>query len=339
MSFGKADFFLGFPLSTATEIVRPAPLVSLADENVLQLAATKYHSLALTRSGAIYSWGYGKSGRLGHGNEDNQLLPMPVFALRDKVVVSIAAADNHTIAITQGGGVYGWGSNTFGQLGTDKIPFALSPVRVEFFRKVRVVGCAAGALHSICYTEDDEVFAFGCNKSGQLGVAEDKVQSATPRKVALDKPLRLRKTMSKKEYRILQTAAGHDNSLLLIKFAAKTYTDVYQWGSGSPLPSKVRFSLQRKQSQEDLGALTFQTEQRGVVVQVCAGRSHNVAVMDSGHVYTWGLGSDRLGHGFQDSHLSTPQLVESLLPERGGGRVVFASACANRSCVVTSCHS
>ena len=52
-------------------------------------------------------------------------------------------------------------------------------------------------------------------------------------------------------------------------------------------------------------------------------------------MYTWGLGSNELGHGPQENQLTFPQLVEALLPERGGGRVEFISAQSSHTCAVT----
>ena len=69
---------------------------------------------------------------------------------------------------------------------------------------------------------------------------------------------------------------------------------------------------------------------------MAAGKFHNVALSAAGHVYTWGVGSDQLGHGpLGKTCLSTPTLVEAMLPERGGGRAVFVSASSNRTCVTS----
>ena len=48
-----------------------------------------------------------------------------------------------------------------------------------------------------------------------------------------------------------------------------------------------------------------------------------------------GLGSDQLGHGSLENRLSVPQLLETLLPENGGGRIVVVSAANDRTCVVS----
>ena len=51
--------------------------------------------------------------------------------------------------------------------------------------------------------------------------------------------------------------------------------------------------------------------------------------------YLRGLVSDQLGHGSLENRLSVPQLLETLLPENGGGRIVVVSAANDRTCVVS----
>lgn len=56
--YGKAEFQLGIPLpSKAAEVKKPKIIEFLAgDINIHQIAANKYHSVALCDQGKIYSW-------------------------------------------------------------------------------------------------------------------------------------------------------------------------------------------------------------------------------------------------------------------------------------------
>ncbi len=70
------------------------------------------HSYAVTAAGELFTWSNGGSGKLGHGNLDDQVVPKRVEALPDACVVAVSAS--HTvagpaIAVTRDGSVFGWG--------------------------------------------------------------------------------------------------------------------------------------------------------------------------------------------------------------------------------------
>ena len=150
----------------------------VVDSPAVAVAASTHHTLVCTQSGRLFAFGYGKSGRLGTGDENHRPLPTPIFGqLTNRIVVSIAAAENHSLCSTSDGKVFAWGSNSFGQLGTRKdsdptsITSRLSPRRVEgLLKQSFVVAVAAGDRHSVALTKSGEVYCWGDNKSGQLGV-------------------------------------------------------------------------------------------------------------------------------------------------------------------------
>ena len=80
---------LGLGVGTATQPLptRLAPLPS----PVTSVAAGWEHSLLLTASGEVYSFGRGGSGRLGHGDEVGRATPTLVSALRPVRDTRVAA--------------------------------------------------------------------------------------------------------------------------------------------------------------------------------------------------------------------------------------------------------
>ena len=79
------------------------------------------HSLAITADGAVWSWGRGLSGRLGHGDQRDQLLPKKVEVLAERRVNAVSAGGDHSIATNSDGAVFTWGKGGGGTPGGGKL--------------------------------------------------------------------------------------------------------------------------------------------------------------------------------------------------------------------------
>ena len=89
------------------------------------------HSFAITADGAVWSWGEGGSGQLGHGDGQNQLLPKKVEAFGQRVV-AVSAGGTHSLAITTDGAVFAWGKGEDGCLGHgEDLSNQLLPKKIE----------------------------------------------------------------------------------------------------------------------------------------------------------------------------------------------------------------
>ena len=387
MSFGKADFTLGVPLPKSSDISRPKRLDSLILESIVDVSAAKYHALAVTKEGTVYSWGNGRSGKLGNGTENSHPEPVLIASLLKQRVTKIAASENHSLVLTDRGQVFAFGSDRFGQLGlgnTDTNRWTSEPKRIDGLKREMVVGIAAGDHHSLCYTSDGKVFAWGSNKNGQLGINPSELSSAAsgvnsspvPRKVSLPFTTANSRTRysSTSSASIMQVVAAYQSSLLLCRTTNNSSgmyslsymdessrrntnsTEVYQWGDGVSMIRRIyfnsRYYTKRTRSHEYASEEhfmdSFLKHDKAMdptnIIQVAAGKYHFAGLSSMGFVYTWGLGSDQLGHyqsgeggnSSNDSkYTSTPQIVEALLPENGGGKVVSISLSGNRSCAVT----
>ncbi len=73
-----------------------------ADTHFKQIVCGELHTAALTSAGAVYTWGLGKDGRLGHGDRESHWRPRRIDpdALDDVHVVQIACGGLHTAALT-----------------------------------------------------------------------------------------------------------------------------------------------------------------------------------------------------------------------------------------------
>ena len=141
------------------------------------------HSLALTADGAVWSWGDGDWGRLGHGDPAHQWQPKKVEAFAGQRVVAVSAGRDHSLALTADGAVWSWGYGYQGRLGHGDTQSQLLPKKVEAFAGRRVVAVSAGRDHSLALTAENAVFAWGQGGTGQLGHGEDLSDQLLPKKI------------------------------------------------------------------------------------------------------------------------------------------------------------
>lgn len=145
-----------------------------------QIVSRLRFSLALTVDGHLYSWGSTWFGTLALGkprSTEAVSSPSKVSFFEGLKVSFIAASDFHAAAVTETGDLFLWGSNTSGQLGMPlgKMLSSEVPVRLEWFRqrniRIRKVGCAQ--QHTVAVADDGEVYAWGDNRQGYLGLGVD----------------------------------------------------------------------------------------------------------------------------------------------------------------------
>jgi len=155
---------------------------------VVAVSAGGEYSFALTADGAVWSWGDGGEGQLGHGDEQSQQLPKKIEAFAGQRVVAVTAGRWHSLALTAGGSVWSWGDRCYGRLGHGDWRDQLLPKKVEAFAGRRVVAVEAGGRHSIARTADGAVFTWGRGNYGCLGHGEDLSDQLLPKKIEVWAP-------------------------------------------------------------------------------------------------------------------------------------------------------
>ena len=80
---------------------------------VVAIAAGRDHSMALTATGDVLTWGCSEHGQLGHPCRPWEKLPWPkvVHGLKSATVTHVSAGANHSLVTTSDGCVLGFGAN------------------------------------------------------------------------------------------------------------------------------------------------------------------------------------------------------------------------------------
>lgn len=150
----------------------------------------------------------------------------------------IACGENHTLALTKDGMVYGWGRNSHMQLSQEKEFFSkekpllavYSPIRIEKnLESAFATDIAAGKDHSIIVTknkenDETEVFGLGRNTAGQLGVRAQGKPSDVVKIQSLSN-FKLNTPEGEKDIRISQLQCGSNHCIALLSAGA-----VLHWG-------------------------------------------------------------------------------------------------------------
>lgn len=148
----------------------PKLVKTLGTAQVVQIACGQYHTLALTNSGDLYSFGSNMYGQLGLGYESEKVTkPTLVKSLRGIPIAQLACGANHSFILSTSGSIYGFGKNLFGQLGVGDMQVRIFPTHVKTLRNqcVRFISC--GDDYSTFLTNDGGVFTTGLGSFGQLG--------------------------------------------------------------------------------------------------------------------------------------------------------------------------
>ncbi|XP_078446964.1 regulator of chromosome condensation (RCC1) family protein isoform X2 [Wolffia australiana] len=190
--------------SSSDESLSALPcLVSLGPGvKISAVAAGGRHTLALSDTGLVWGWGYGGEGQLGLGSRIRMVSsPHPVPCVepgRDKsqvahaghiglegqshksmgsLVKAIACGGRHSAVVTEAGTLLTFGWGLYGQCGQGSTDDELRPTCVSSLLGIKIKGIAAGLWHTICTSDDGDVYAFGGNQFGQLGTGSDQAET------------------------------------------------------------------------------------------------------------------------------------------------------------------
>ncbi|XP_041458233.1 uncharacterized protein LOC121410305 isoform X1 [Lytechinus variegatus] len=210
---------------------RPRLIETLLSVDVTSISCGPEHVVVVGVDGEIFSWGKGKDGRLGLGDEQDFCEPIEV-TLRDPVFIQeVKCGVDGTMFLTDMGCLLACGSNAYNKLGLNHRQGFLAsmknmftktevegrkvPTAVKALSKFRVLDMVVGPHHSAVVVEPGLVYMFGRNQHGQLGFGNTKPREA-PAQV---------QTMADKV--ISTVSCGEDYTV-----AGATDNFLYLWGKG-----------------------------------------------------------------------------------------------------------
>jgi alpha-tubulin suppressor-like RCC1 family protein len=305
---------------------------------VTTISAGSRHSLALSSTGMVYSWGWGLLGQLGLGNTTSVDTPSLVESLAMHKCTTIAAGGMHSAAIDATGSLYSWGSNGYGQLGlkpTSPDDWDLSrkiPCLVTDFSKTPVTFAkvACGGMHTAAIDNLGNVYCWGRADSGQTGISDWYLEKFSfpgiPYPVllqGLDGPA-------------IDVACGGFYTLILTASGC-----VYSMGKDDfgllGIPAKVTSTMTSTTSKPTI--IEYFVKNKIAVTSIAAGGWHSCFVSSTGDLYTCGKGEYGrlgLGHGVsQDEPVKVCQSVKSV--SAGGSHTVWLSDDGEVSVVGRTC--
>lgn len=137
-------------------------------QNVVAIATSGYHSVALKSDGTVWAWGYGGYGALGAGNNSTSLYPVQVIDYSDpsgflQNVEAVAVGSLHSMALKSDGTVWAWGYGGYGQLGNGSWNNSNFPLQVSLFDTVSAI--SADESYSLALLSDGTLMSWGYDNS------------------------------------------------------------------------------------------------------------------------------------------------------------------------------
>uniref|UniRef100_A0A452E1S6 HECT and RLD domain containing E3 ubiquitin protein ligase 5 n=1 Tax=Capra hircus TaxID=9925 RepID=A0A452E1S6_CAPHI len=177
----------------------PEIVENLSGVPLVQISAGEAHSMALSMSGNVYSWGRNDCGQLGLGHTYIEFL---------------ACGGSHTALLTKSGLVFTFGDGKYGQLGHNSTQNELRPCLVAGLVGNRVTQIACGRQHTLAYVSDmGKVFSFGSGKEGQLGNG-GTCNQLMPRPMKLPSSEELKSESSTSVKELIMVAGGNQSILM-----------------------------------------------------------------------------------------------------------------------------
>ncbi|XP_058735597.1 ultraviolet-B receptor UVR8-like isoform X3 [Vicia villosa] len=159
-------------LGTTEDSLVPQKVLAFEGIRIKMVAAGAEHSVAITEDGDLYGWGWGRYGNLGLGDKNDRLIPEKVNIVGVKIGM-VSCGWRHTISVSSSGELYTHGWSKYGQLGHGDFEDHLVPRKVQALSDKFISQVSGGWRHSMALTSSGQLFGWGWNKFGQIGIGNN----------------------------------------------------------------------------------------------------------------------------------------------------------------------
>mmetsp|Transcript_2444 Transcript_2444/g.5129 ORF Transcript_2444/g.5129 Transcript_2444/m.5129 type:complete len:396 (-) Transcript_2444:289-1476(-) len=296
--------------SARTKAPTPKVVEGLCGIGVSQLSCGSYHTLALTSSGEVYSFGFGGSffngaGGLGHGDRKQLETPKKLSAFGPEsgvLAASVSAGGFHSMVQDTEGRVWTWGRGEWGRLGFGDSSDVLEPQHLEACDALSPTAAHVGEAHSSCVSADGRVYTWGRNEHWQLGYEVVGLLNSGQSFDAQAEPEQV--PLPDGSARVTLASCGELGTAVLLEDGS-----VFVWGMRRYFePTRVP------------GTSTID----GSVVELQCGSTHVALRTDSGKAYTYGKGT---ALAMSKAERKSWEIAEVALD----GRRVVSLACGSNS--------
>jgi len=255
------------------DLVFPLKMIPTLN-HIVSIDISLYHSICLDIDGNVFTFGKNDFGQLGIGS-DFSTVPYTHFPQKITLppCVQVACGDFFSFCLSDNGQLYSFGCNERGELGIGNNTqwMCNSPQLVESLKDVEFIEC--GGFHSFCKTNNNEIFCWGDNVLGQLGLKNTFQHS----------PI-LCSSLSHEN--VIDIKCGNEHSIVLTSNG-----DVLSCGGN-------KYNQLGREINGNSSDLFQKVEVLSEITRIECGDNHSICIDASNHLYFFGVnGSGQMGLG------------------------------------------
>ncbi|MDR3503992.1 MAG: hypothetical protein P4L79_15595 [Legionella sp.] len=152
----------------------------ISEHKITSLSGSKTHQVWLTDAGSVYV------------KKDTGEFLITGFSLdKDERINRVYAGNSVSFALSTKNKLYGWGANTSGELAQGNTIDSAFPLEIVIPNK-EIREIAVGSSFVLALTTDNQIYAWGANRDGQLGLESKQESYTTPQEIIFFKDMNIR---------------------------------------------------------------------------------------------------------------------------------------------------